>query len=336
MSDDKTPAASGEITPADRAASERREAVREKAQRVHVRQSRARMARRAALTLSAVAAVAVVAVSVTWAVNSATGRPDLAPANTAGDGFAVGTLPTAVTGANSIEDATDQGAGAATDTSPSPQPSESSMPAVDIQVYVDYMSPGAKDWQLANAPQLSSWVNEGAATLTYHPVSLLTAKSNGTKYSLRAAAAAACVASNDPERFYSFNSELLVNQPALDTDGMTDTQLADLAQATGVVDPKLVRDCIEDGNFLTWAKDVTDRAVASIPDTDGLALTGTPTVLVNGQQYVGDLTDPAEFSQFVLTTSSGAFYESEETPTPTPTPTEKAEKSPSPSPSPSE
>ena len=47
-------------------------------------------------------------------------------------------------------------------------------------------------------------------------------------------------------------------------------------------------------------------------------------VLVNGQPYVGALDDPAEFSQFVSTTASGAFYKQqleEATPTPTVTPT---------------
>ena len=65
-----------------------------------------------------------------------------------------------------------------------------------------------------------------------------------------------------------------------------------------------------------WA---TERAVAGIPDTNGLSLTGTPMVLVNGKQYIGDLSDPAEFSQFVLTTASDAYYKSAPTPTPTPT-----------------
>ena len=117
-------------------------------------------------------------------------------------------------------------------------------------MYVDYLSPGAREWQLANAPQLTSWVNEGAATLTYYPVSMLTAKSNGTKYSLRTAGAAACVATHAPDTFYTYNNELLSNQPEVDSDGMTDVQLADLAQASGVDDPKTVRKCIENGDYI--------------------------------------------------------------------------------------
>ena len=39
---------------------------------------------------------------------------------------------------------------------------------------------------------------------------------------------------------------------------------------------------------------------------------------INGQQYVGEMTDPAEFSQFVLTSASGA-YQKAKSATPTPT-----------------
>jgi hypothetical protein len=81
-------------------------------------------------------------------------------------------------------------------------------------------------------------VSDGAATLTYHPVSMLTAKSNGTKYSLRAASAAACVATLDPSKFFSFNNDLLTRQPAVDSDGFSDKELADIAQANGSDDPK--------------------------------------------------------------------------------------------------
>ena len=165
-------------------------------------------------------------------------------------------------------------------------------------------------------------MSDGAATLTYHPVSMLTAKSNGTKYSLRAASAAACVATLDPSKFFSFNNDLLTRQPAVDSDGFSDKELADIAQANGSDDPKRLRDCIETESYSSWVKGATERAISGIPGTKGLTLTGTPMVVVNGQQYVGDMTDAAEFSQFVLTSASGAYYKSQTaTPTPTVTPT---------------
>ena len=96
--------------------------------------------------------------------------------------------------------------------------------------------------------------------------------------------------------------------------------MADLAIASGASTPKVVRACIEEEDFAGWAKSATDRALAGIPGTDDVALTGTPMILVNGTQYVGALDDPAEFSQFVLTIASDSYYKTA-SPPPTPTPT---------------
>ena len=91
--------------------------------------------------------------------------------------------------------------------------------------------------------------------------------------------------------------------------------------ATGLDGPKVVRSCIEKQSYASWAKTATERALKELPGTDGVALTGTPMVLVNGTQYVGALDDPKEFAQFVLTVASDTYYESTPTPTPTVTPT---------------
>jgi protein-disulfide isomerase len=151
---------------------------------------------------------------------------------------------------------------------------------------------------------------------------MLTAKSNGTKYSLRAAAASACVATHSPDTFFAYNNALLTQQPDVDSDGFTNVELADIAIATGSDAPKVVRGCIEEEVYTAWAKATTEKALERLPDTDGLALTGAPMVLVNGAPYVGALDDPKEFAQFVLTIASDAYYkEASATPTPTPTPT---------------
>jgi hypothetical protein len=305
------------------APSERRDAVREKAQQVQARQARARRFRAAALAVSAVAVVTIAAVVVTWTVSSSASRPQLQPTNSNDDGFVV---------TNAIGIADSAGAVAATPTptptaeeqgdetaaTPSAEPTEK--PVIDIRVYVDYLSTGARDFQLSNAQQLSKWVNEGAATLSYYPVAMLTAKSNGTKYSLRAASAAACVATHSGESFFAFNHALLQQQPEIDSDGHSDAELADIAQASGAKSPKVVRKCIEEESFASWAKAATERALQGLPDTDGVSLTGAPMVLVNGLPYVGALDDPKEFAQFVLTADSDAYYRSTQSPTPTATP----------------
>ncbi|HYP74125.1 MAG TPA: thioredoxin domain-containing protein [Microbacterium sp.] len=329
MSSDDTPDAptgddssSAEVTPTGGVptAPDRREAVREKAQLVQAKQSRARMVRTSALIAGVVAAVAVIAVVLTWTIGGAVNRPQLSPDKTEQDGFVVSSISGAA-GATSPDDLTTPDATATAEGDPQPTPSASATTSapVEIHVYVDYLSPSAREWQLANAAQLSSWVTQGAATLTYHPVAMLTAKSNGTKYSLRAANAAACVATYAPASFFDFNGDLLTRQPAADSDGFSDKELADLAQANGVDDPKQIRECIESASFSSWVKAATERAVAG---ETAPALTGTSMITVNGQAYVGEMTDPAEFSQFVLTSASGAAAKAQSsTPTATPSPT---------------
>ncbi|WP_431805340.1 DsbA family protein [Microbacterium sp. bgisy203] len=292
----------------------RRDAVREKAEQVRAKQSRARVARRVALITGVTAAVAVVAVVVAWAIGGDANRPQLSPGAAEKDGFVVTSISTGAI-APAPAPAPEPSESAAAEGEASPSPSATETAPVEIHVYVDYLAPAAREWQLANATQLSSWVSEGAATLTYHPVSMLTAKSNGTKYSLRAASAAACVATYAPDSFYKFSSDLLSRQPAPDSDGFSDKELADIAQANGTDDPKKLRECIETEAFASWVKEATERAVAG---SDGVALTGTSMVTVNGQTYMGNTSDPAEFSQFVLTTASG---KAAKTPSPTPTPT---------------
>ena len=309
---------------------DRREAVREKAQQVRAKQSRARTIRRASITTAVVVVIAAIAVVVTWTVTSAASKPELSPAHVTDGGFEV----TAVKGMAGADDAASPAPSPTTSTagtkkaSPSPSASASATPqagSVDIRVYVDYLAPGAEQFQTANAAQLTKWITQDAATLTYYPVAMLTPKSNGTKYSLRAASAAACVATYSSDTFFAYNNALLTRQPDQGSDGLTDQQLADLAIASGAQSPKTVRSCIQNEDYASWVKTSTDKALAGLPGTKDVALTSAPMILVNGQPYVGALGDPKEFAQFVLTIASDSYYSSASpTPTPTPTPTPKA------------
>ncbi|MEV4668140.1 DsbA family protein [Microbacterium sp. LWO12-1.2] len=297
-----------------------REAVREKAQQVHAQQSRARLMRRIIIGAIAVVAVGAIGTAVTLAVSAQVSKPQLSPTGMDGDGVIVTNLvPSAATGdtlATPTPDPTDAGA----EETPSPEPTASER--VDIHIYVDYLSPDAGEFERANARQLANWITEGAVTVSYHPVALLTASSNGTKYSLRAAAAAACVATHSPDQFYAFNHDLLDDQPKVGSDGLSDVELADVAGAVGVDNTKAVRSCIEDADFVTWAKEATTRALdGPLAGSDDLVLTSAPMIVANGEAYVGALDDPSEFSQFVLTVASDAYYQETATPTPAPTAT---------------
>ena len=275
--------------------------------------------RRIIIGAVAIVAVGAIGTAVTLAVSAQVSKPRLTPTGMEADGVVVTDI-NAVASSDSLPGtAAPDSNEAATSEAPSPKPTSSEK--VDIHVYVDYLSPDAGKFERANARQLARWISEGAVTVSYHPVALLTASSNGTKYSLRSAAAAACVATHSPTKFYAFNHDLLDKQPEVGSDGMSDDELANLAGAVGVDNAKAVKSCIQNGDFISWAKEATTRALdGPLAGSDDLVLTAAPMIVANGKAYVGAPDDPAEFSQFVLSIASDAALATE-TPTPTPTTT---------------
>lgn len=288
---------------------QRRDAARTKAAQLRVEQKKRDRRNRVFLQGGiAVAAIAVVTAIVLIIVNSVQPAGP-GPRNMASDGLLVGEGLTAVT-------------------TPALQPDADLVPSTpdatgavaDIRVYVDYLCPFCGTFETTNAEQISQWVEAGAATVEIHPISILTSKSAGTQYSLRAANAAACVADSAPDDFLAFNSALFAAQPVEGTAGLSDEEIKEVVAGSGVSENvTAINECIDETTFKSWVLDATDRALnGPIPNSTSLeAITGTPTVLVNGKQYVGALDDPKEFSAFVLQAASAAY--STATPTPTPT-----------------
>ena len=139
---------------------------------------------------------------------------------------------------------------------------DATAPAVDIRVYVDYLSTGfARLPAGERAAAGRSGSSQDAATVSYYPVAMLTAKSNGTKYSLRAASAAACVATYSPDNFFAFNNALLTQQPDVESDGLTDSQLADARHRVRRRRPQGRARVHREPGVRHWAKDATDRAL---------------------------------------------------------------------------
>lgn len=286
---------------------DRREAAREKARQLREEQKR-RERRNRVLLFSGigVAAVAIVVIIGLIIINSIR-PPGPGPANMASDGIKVGV------GLKAVQTP-------ALPAGSSPVPSAANPPnVVDIQLYVDYLCPFCGQFETTNAKQLQTWVTEGSATLEIHPIAILNANSQGTKYSTRAANSAACVANLSPDAFFAYNSLLFTKQPKENTPGLSDDELIKLTAQAGVTSPAEIASCVKAGTFNAWATDATTRALKGpLPNTSVQKVTGTPTVIVNGGQYTGSLTNPNEFSSFVLKQS--AAPSSSPTPTPTPTP----------------
>lgn len=192
---------------------------------------------------------------------------------------------------------------------------------IDIRLYVDYLCANCGAFERENGENLEAWVESGAATVEIHPIAVLTTKSAGTQYSLRAANAAACVAEYSPDSFFAFHEALLDDQPEEGTVGLSDDELVDRARAAGASSMGRIETCIDERRFRAWVRAATDRAIAGpIPDASIDSVVSTPTILVNGEQFTYTAGfDENEFRQFVLQAAGEVFTESA-TPTPTPTP----------------
>lgn len=159
---------------------------------------------------------------------------------------------------------------------------------VDITLWVDYLCPICGQFEAATGAAISDLLSRGAATIEIHPIAILTNRSQGTQYSLRAANAAACVANDYPNSFLKFHNSLFANQPAEDTTGLTDEELISLATAAGAGPD--IESCINGENFKAWVKASTERAITGDIAVNNLdkkfpGVTGTPTILINGKQY---------------------------------------------------
>jgi protein-disulfide isomerase len=205
------------------------------------------------------------------------------------------------------------------DAKPRPSEPDTTGAIANIRVYVDYLCPLCGDFENANNEQIAQWVDSGAATVEIHPVAILTSKSAGTKYSLRAANAAACVANYSPDDFFAFSSALFVDQPEETSPGRSNDEIKAVVRESGVNTAlPSINSCIEDGTYESWVTAATNRALdGPIPNSSMESIIGTPTILVNGKPYTGSLEDPKEFASFVQV----ALGETYSTSTPTPVPT---------------
>ncbi len=200
-----------------------------------------------------------------------------------------------------------------------PNPVNYANGTVDIQIYVDYLCPFCGQFEQTNAAQIKQWISNNAATVETHPLAILDRSSMGTKYSTRAANAASCVANYSPNNFFDFSALLFTNQPKESTEGLPDSTLKDLVSQSGASDTASINTCIDDVTFKNFVASSTAAALKGpLPNSDVASVTGTPTVLVNGKQYSGSLTDATAFSAFVLQVGSEASASSTATPTPTP------------------
>ncbi|WP_430591417.1 DsbA family protein [Humidisolicoccus flavus] len=171
----------------------------------------------------------------------------------------------------------------------SPAPIADVPGAATIELYLDVECPSCASFVEANAASIKAWVAEGSAQLVLHPVAL--ADDPQTDYfATRANNAIACVAEAGPQSVVDFALALYAEPDAAETG---DEAFIALAESFGVD----IANCARQITYLGWVRDVTEMTAASTL-ADGYDFRGTPTILVNDLQFVGDPANAAEFEEF--------------------------------------
>lgn len=182
--------------------------------------------------------------------------------------------------------AADGGGGVAMDadgimTAPADATSEWPIGAVEddvvvVTVYSDPICPWCAVFEQAAMPVLEELRESGEIVVDHRWINALDGYSLGAEYSTRAASALYTVAEEAPDSFLSFSQALMANQPAENTTGLTDEEIADIAREAGV--PEDVVALLDEHRFAWWASQVSDAAREFY---DGRI--ATPSVRLNGE-----------------------------------------------------
>jgi protein-disulfide isomerase/uncharacterized membrane protein YphA (DoxX/SURF4 family) len=143
---------------------------------------------------------------------------------------------------------------------------------VTLDLYEDPQCPVCKQFEAEVGPTISTWIGNGTVKVHYHVISFLDSSST-TKYSSRAANALYASAGVSATVFAKYHTLLYDKQPAEGSAGLTEDTLVQLAQQAGAGS---VAAQIRAGTYGDFVAAATDQS-----SKDGV--TGTPTVMVNGQ-----------------------------------------------------
>ncbi|PYI65968.1 disulfide bond formation protein DsbA [Arthrobacter livingstonensis] len=166
--------------------------------------------------------------------------------------------------------------------------SASGKPA-QVVVYLDFMCPACNQFESTYGPGLNTLRDEGKITVEYRALPFLDRFSSGTNYSSRAAAAAACVVDQSPEKYKAFLDSLYANQPKENSSGLDNAALGKLATEAGAAS---ITSCVDAKTYRPFVA-FTGALGASA------GVNATPTVFVDGQQWMPDKVN--QFSTFLDT-----------------------------------
>ncbi|GAA2174034.1 hypothetical protein GCM10009846_18400 [Agrococcus versicolor] len=169
---------------------------------------------------------------------------------------------------------------------------------VHVVVYVDLLCPYCGEFEAANGAYLEEAVAAGDVALETHPISFLDRLSLGTEYSTRAANLVAAVADLHPDATPAVLRALFADQPAEQTAGLADDELLSVAASAGAQSDALTA-AVRDVAYRGFVDVATSTATTQPLPGRSEPLTGTPTILIDGETYGGDPADAAAFAAAV-------------------------------------
>lgn len=275
---------------------QRRHDAREKARQLREAQTKQAKRKRVILQSSLVVGTLAVIGVVVFFVTSSITPPGPGPANMQSDGIKIGE-------------------GFVAERTPGLEPEAlpvASEPNADgvpnISIFIDYSCPACAQFEEIYSPMFRTWLESGTVTIEYHPISFRDAQTAGTRYATRGANSAACVANYSPDNFFDYSEALLANQPTPpESVSLSDNDIIAIMESVVTENQAEIAQCIRDEDFSQWVEDSTRRAMSTGPlpvkNAEIPLVSGTPTVLVNGKEYVGRT--PADLAALVASLEEG-------------------------------
>ena len=152
---------------------------------------------------------------------------------------------------------------------------------VTLEIWSDFQCPACERLAtLTEPPIIESLVTDGTLKLVYRDAAFQGQRGSGPwDESVEAAAAARCA--GDQDRFWTFHDWLFANQEGENVGSFTKERLQAIAEQVGL-DLPAYEACVNEGAQQAAVRQETDAAIDS-------GITATPTLVINGQAYVGAL-----------------------------------------------
>ena len=277
---------------------ERRETARAEAQRIRAAQE-ARAKRARLITIAGIVALVLVIGAVVWfVINNA--KDGQSATTTSGGGADVELTGAAISGNLSAVEKFNAGAPGSISYGTDLTPATQTDGAPVVELYADFACPHCYDFEQLRVPALTEMAKNGEITFVMHPVAILDRSEDFSEFPSRAADAYYAIAAGDPAHLEETGKALFEMWHSYGVGGYKgdapgSAQIAEAAQQAGV-DQKIV-DAIKGGS-------VERIAQASTKAMLDAGLTGTPTLMLNGEEVAaenwGTDDDGAELRSYIL------------------------------------